>query len=123
LTLFTPGPAGELSPAVVQMHSSRYRNPDELPEGDVLVVGAGNSGVQIAAELARTRRTYLSIGERVPRLPERVLGRSLFWWLEQLGVMNVTVQSRTGRRMRGKELLIGQSPAMIARRYGVRLLG
>jgi putative flavoprotein involved in K+ transport len=120
---FVPTLTGELSPTVVQMHSSHYRSPDTLPEGDVLVVGAGNSGVQIAAELARTRRTFLSVGERMPRLPERVLGRSLFWWLKRLGAMNVTVQSRIGRRMSGKELLIGQSPAMIAQQHGVRLVG
>lgn len=66
------GPLGAdgLAPSVTQIHSSEYRAPDQLPPGDVLVVGGGNSGVQIAAELAETRCTALAIGERLTRLPQ-----------------------------------------------------
>jgi putative flavoprotein involved in K+ transport len=120
---FVPRIASDLDPGVLHLHSSQYRSPRELPEGAVLVVGAGNSGVQIAAEIARSHRTYLSMGERRPRLPERMMGRSLFWWLERTGAMNVTVHSPIGRRMKGRELLVGASPEMVARRYGVRLVG
>jgi putative flavoprotein involved in K+ transport len=52
--------APELDPAIVQMHSSEYRNPSQLPDGDVLVVGAGNSGAEIALEASRGHRTWLS---------------------------------------------------------------
>ena len=121
-----PPLAAKLSAGVTQLHSSEYRAPDQLPAGEVLVVGGGNSGVQIAAELAAARpesRTWLSLGERLPRLPERLLGQSLFWWCERLGVMDVSVGSRLGRRMSEKETLIGESPAMLVRRLGVRVVG
>src|SRR6185436_2417050 len=55
-----PSIAAELSPAIQQIHSSQYRNPFELPPGPVLVVGAGNSGAQIALELARFRKVTLA---------------------------------------------------------------
>ena len=120
---FVPEAARGLAPEVAQLHSGEYRNPDRLPAGDVLVVGGGNSGVQIAAELAATRRTWLSVGEKLTRLPQRFLGRSLFWWLERTGVMDVTVGSRLGRRASRSETLIGGSPEIAARELGVRLVG
>jgi putative flavoprotein involved in K+ transport len=70
---------------LAQRHSSEYRNPDELPEGAVLVVGAGSSGVQIAEELlCAGRRVYLSVGPH-DRPPRRYRGRDYCWWL---GVLN-----------------------------------
>jgi putative flavoprotein involved in K+ transport len=69
----------------VQMHSSGYRNPDQLPDGAVLVVGAGSSGVQIADELLRAGRSvYLSVGPH-DRPPRRYRGRDFVWWLGVLG--------------------------------------
>jgi len=119
-----PSFAADLAPEVVQLHGSEYRSAAQLPPGgDVLVVGGGNSGVQIAAEVAAARRTWLSVGEKLVRIPERFLGRSVFWWLEKAGVMNVTVGSRLGRRASEREMLIGQSPELIARDLGVRLAG
>lgn len=118
-----PAIAGGLAPDVMQIHSSQYRAPDQLPPGDVLVVGGGNSGVQIAAELAQTRRTALAVGETLGRLPEQLLGRSLFWWLEKSGFMRVTVGSRFGQKASRREVLIGGSPKMIARDLGVRVIG
>jgi putative flavoprotein involved in K+ transport len=108
---------------VVQLHSSQYRSPDQLPDGDVLVVGGGNSGVQIASELANTRSTWLSISESLPALPERFLNRSIFWWLDTLGGMSVTVGSRLGRRAREREVLIGSSVDVSARALGFRVVG
>ncbi|MEQ8291416.1 MAG: NAD(P)/FAD-dependent oxidoreductase [Roseovarius sp.] len=70
---------------VVQMHSTGYRNPDQLPEGAVLVVGAGASGSQIAEELlASGRKTYLSVGPH-DRPPRSYRGRDFTWWLGVLG--------------------------------------
>ncbi|MFE6307616.1 flavin-containing monooxygenase [Nocardiopsis sp. NPDC057823] len=68
-----------------QLHSSAYRNPDQLPEGAVLVVGSGSSGVQIADELrAAGRRVYLSVGPH-DRPPRRYRGHDFVWWLGVLG--------------------------------------
>ncbi len=70
---------------VIQMHSSDYRNPGQLPEGAVLVVGAGSSGAQIADELSRSgKRVYLSVGPH-DRPPRSYRGRDFVWWLGVLG--------------------------------------
>jgi putative flavoprotein involved in K+ transport len=70
---------------VMQIHSNAYRNPDQLPEGAVLVVGAGSSGVQIADELLRAgKRVYLSVGPH-DRPPRSYRGRDFVWWLGVLG--------------------------------------
>jgi len=70
---------------ITQLHSNAYRNPDQLPEGAVLVVGAGSSGVQIADELLRSeKRVYLSVGPH-DRPPRAYRGRDFVWWLGVLG--------------------------------------
>ena len=70
---------------ITQVHSNAYRNPDQLPRGAVLVVGAGSSGAQIADELLRSgRRVYLAIGPH-DRPPRRYRGRDFVWWLGVLG--------------------------------------
>ncbi len=75
---------------IVQMHSNAYRNPGQLPEGAVLVVGAGSSGTQIADELCRAgRRVYLSVG-RHQRPPRRYRGKDFGWWLRVLGQWDAT---------------------------------
>jgi putative flavoprotein involved in K+ transport len=69
----------------VQIHSNAYRNPEQLPQGAVLVVGAGSSGVQIADELRQSgRRVYLSVGPH-ERPPRSYRGRDFCWWLGVLG--------------------------------------
>ena len=69
----------------MQLHSADYRNPAQLPEGAVLVVGAGSSGVQIADELRRAgRQVYLSVGAH-DRLPRAYRNRDFCWWLGVLG--------------------------------------
>jgi len=79
-----PGDAG-----VQQIHSSSYRNPEQLPDGNVLVVGAGSSGVQIADELARSgRRVFLSVGPH-DRPPRRYRERDYCWWLGVLGLWDL----------------------------------
>ncbi|SEF95879.1 flavin-containing monooxygenase [Marinobacterium lutimaris] len=70
---------------ITQMHSANYRNPQDLPEGGVLVVGAGSSGVQIADELNRAgKKVYLSVGAH-DRPPRSYRNRDFVWWLGVLG--------------------------------------
>ena len=74
---------------IVQLHSSAYRNPDQLPPGAVLVIGAGSSGAQIADEILRAgRRVYLSVGPH-NRPPRRYRGKDYCWWLGVLGTWDV----------------------------------
>ncbi len=118
-----PPIAQPLDPGIVQFHSTEYRGPDQVPAGPVLVVGGGNTGFQIAEELSRTHQVHLSIGSRQTPLPQRIAGQDLFRYLEALGLMRVTVDSRLGQRLRYRETLIGSSPRSASRRYGIRLRG
>lgn len=111
-----------LSPDVLQLHSTSYRRPEQIPDGNVIVVGAGTSGIQIAAELAASRKTYLSVGSPITRLPARLFGRSIFTWLERSGALDVTIDSRLGRRASRREIAPERSPRTIARTHGVELL-
>jgi putative flavoprotein involved in K+ transport len=118
---FVPPVARDLDEAVFQIHSADYRNPAQLPEGGhALVVGGGNSGFQIAEELAATRKVDVAVGKRVPSLPQRLLGKDLFWWLSGIGFMRVSTDSRLGRKLAKRDVLIGSSPRRL-RRSGVTL--
>ena len=88
----------------------------------MLVVGGGNSGLQIAEELASTRKVDLAVGQRMPSLPQRLLGKDLFWWLSGVGFMKVSTDSRLGRKLATRDVLIGSSPRAL-RRAGVTLRG
>jgi putative flavoprotein involved in K+ transport len=81
-----PGFAEAVPRDVEQLTSFDYRNPDQLPDGGVLVAGASATGVQLAAELARSGRPVtLSVGEHV-RLPRTYRGRDVLWWMDASGV-------------------------------------
>ncbi|MCV6584962.1 MAG: NAD(P)/FAD-dependent oxidoreductase [Marinibacterium sp.] len=78
---------------VQQIHSYHYKAPDALPDGAVLVVGAGSSGAQIADELNRAgRRVFLSVGPH-DRPPRRYRGRDFVWWLGVLGLWDLAAQA------------------------------
>jgi len=74
---------------LAQIHSSSYHNPAQLPDGNVLVVGAGSSGAQIADELRRSgREVFLSVGPH-DRPPRSYRGRDFVWWLGVLGLLDL----------------------------------
>jgi putative flavoprotein involved in K+ transport len=109
------------------VHSSQYRGPSDLPEGRVLVVGGANSGLQIAEELVGTREVVLASGTTPPAVPQRLLGRDLFWWLTRSGLMGKGTDSPLVKRMRDRgDPTIGTSRKAL-RKAGVdlrpRLLG
>ena len=118
---FVPPVANQLDPGVAQFHSVDYRRPEAVPLGSVLVVGAANSGCQIAEELSATHRVELSAGQRIPTVPQRPFGRDVWWWATRLGLDRVTVGSRLGRRLAERDQVIGGGPKQLARRHGVRL--
>ena len=118
---FVPSIAKRLGAEVVQLHSTAYRRPRDIREGRVLVVGGGNTGFQIAEELSASHEVHLSIGTRQMPLPQRILGKDLFWYLDRTGLIRKTKASRFGRRMSQKDTLIGSRPRALARRHGVKL--
>jgi putative flavoprotein involved in K+ transport len=120
-TPYVPARAGRLAPEVFQTHSTGYQKATDVPEGTVLVVGGGNTGFQIAKELSATHKVHLSVGSRQTPLPQRFLGRDLFWWLTKSRLLRLTVESPLGLRLQHRETLIGSSPRELKRHYGAEL--
>src|SRR5919204_3963105 len=120
-TPYVPKLADRLASDVFQTHATGYRRPDGVPPGTVLLVGGGNTGFQIAKELSATHKVVLSVGSRQTPLPQRLLGRDLFWWLTKARILDKTVESRLGRKLSTRETLIGSSPRELKHRYGVEL--
>ncbi|HET7035183.1 MAG TPA: NAD(P)/FAD-dependent oxidoreductase [Thermomicrobiaceae bacterium] len=89
-----------LADEVAQLTPEDYRNPAQTPPGTVLVVGDGATGRQIAGELAATHRVYLATGRPRRVSPDRVLGKSIFWWLDTLGALRKPADSLIGRRLK-----------------------
>lgn len=116
---FVPALAGGLATDVFQVHSTGYQRPDQLPEGTVVVIGGGNTGFQIAKELSSTRKVVLSVGSRQQPLPQRLLGRDLFWWFTKARILDKSIESRLGRKLSARDTLIGSSPRELKREYGV----
>ena len=91
----------ELAPSIKRLHSSEYKNPSQLKEGNVLVVGAGNSGAQIAIELAKAgRKVYLS-GRETGALPRKIFGIELYRVIWPI-VMSKTVETKMGQKFKAK---------------------
>jgi putative flavoprotein involved in K+ transport len=103
-----PHVASGFSRDVVQVTPLSYRNPMSVPAGTVLVVGDGATGRQIARELAPTHRVLLAGGRGRSLAPDRVLGRSIYWWLDHLRLLRVTRDSRIGRRLRSRDAFPGR---------------
>ena len=95
-----PAAAAGLSPEVLQLHSSAYRRPQDVPARDVLVVGGGNSAAQLAVELAATHRVTVAAPRPPWYLPTSLLGVDLYWWTLLTGVLNADRDSRVARAVR-----------------------
>ncbi len=99
---YLPPAASRIDPAIHQLTAGRYRGPDRVPGGGVLVVGASASGAQIAEELRRAGRpVVVSVGQHA-RLPRSYRGRDIVWWMDRVGVLGQTIDqvhdARSARR-------------------------
>src|SRR5262249_43911992 len=84
-----PAFASALSQEVQQLHSASYHNPSQIPPDPVLVVGAGNSGTHIAAELACSHQVALATSAPLRFVPLTLFGKSLFWYLDHMRLLEV----------------------------------
>jgi putative flavoprotein involved in K+ transport len=119
-----PSFAPELDPRIVQLHSCEYRNPSQLHEGDVLLVGAGNSGAEIALELSRTRSCWLA-GPNTGQIPVRhgtIPARLGFRVFRFAGHRVLKVDTRLGRKL-GPKLLSKGDPLIRTRRKDLSAAG
>ena len=114
-----PDFAPELDPGIVQLHATEYRNPGQLQQGDVLVVGAGNSGAEIAMELARTHRVFLSGPSTgaIPFRPESVVARALMPIIGRILFHRVlTTKTPIGKKARPKMIATGEPLIRVKRK-------
>lgn len=125
-----PAYSANIPEDIFQLHSGQYRNPDQLPEGAVLVIGSGQSGIQIAEELYHNgRKVCLCIGS-APRLPRRYRGKDIISWLVDTGFVDQTVDQLPSpkARLAGNPQLTGRDGGHSLNlhqfsRDGVMLLG
>jgi len=111
--------ASELDAGIQQLFGSQYRNPAQVDAGDVLVVGAGNSKMQIGMDLARSGRKVYVAGRDTGRIPRTFLGLDIYRWLNGLGVGTASVDSWFGNRIVTKvghrgDPLVGMSASEVA---------
>ncbi|MCL5097378.1 MAG: NAD(P)/FAD-dependent oxidoreductase [Candidatus Omnitrophica bacterium] len=114
-----PPYAQDLDPSILQMHSSAYRNPQEIPVQNVLVVGAANSGAEISLELAKAGKKVWLAGRDVGRIPADKLGKAfggrLYWWfISQI----LSVKTPIGRKM-SSDVYIHGAPLIRASRQEI----
>jgi len=108
---FIPNLPGALSADVHQLHSAEYQSPADVRKGPVLVVGGGNTGVQLAMELAARHPVYAALGEERSYLPLRLWHKSIFWWFDKLGLLDASAETRRGAWLRKqKDPIFGLGP-------------
>ncbi|WP_025027476.1 flavin-containing monooxygenase [Caldalkalibacillus mannanilyticus] len=83
-----------------QVHSSSYQSPAQIPRGSTLVIGGGNSGAQIAVELVEDREVTIATNHPFHFLPLHFLGKSIFFWLERLGLLYAGINTLKGKWFR-----------------------
>jgi putative flavoprotein involved in K+ transport len=116
--------ARPLAAEVVQLSPESYRAPAQLAAGPVLVVGDGASGRQIARELATTHQVLLATGRPRRVSPERLLGKSIFWWMDKLGILRASRESRIGTYLMKTDPFPGKGLALKQlKRSGVAVVG
>jgi len=120
---YVPDAAARLGAHVFQLHSYDYRRPGDLPPGEVLLVGGGNSAAQLAVELAATHAVTVAAPGQPWFLPVSLLGVDLYWWTYLTGVLNADRDARVSRYIRSRgDAIVGRQLRELVRTGTVRLL-
>jgi putative flavoprotein involved in K+ transport len=128
---FMPDMGRPFPASIHQVASTAYRNPAELPDGGVIVVGASASGVQLAEEIRRSGRPVTISVSRHTRLPRLYRGRDIMWWLDRYGILEdyaITASELEAARAQPSMQLVGRPERNnldlgVLRDIGVRLVG
>lgn len=125
---YIPSFARELDSSILQLHSSSYCNPSQIPVQSVLVVGAGNSGAEIALDLAKAGKQVWLAGRDVGKLPinspiGRILGGKLFWFIaRRILSLDTPIGRKMKERMRHHGVPLGRARREILGEAGVELV-
>lgn len=122
---FTPQFHTRISKEITQIHSEHYKNAGQLQVGDTLVVGAGDSGVQILQEVANTKRqVYFSGDTNITSIPQEILGKTLWWWFKKIGFLTVSKFSWIGKKLStGGQPIIGTDVKSLLKKENVTCVG
>lgn len=121
-----PSVAREFAPSVAQFTAESYKRPSQVPAGAALVVGDGATGRQIALELGQTGDHDVLLATGRPRRvsPARILGRSVFWWMNRLGILKASRETKIGRSLMQSDPFPGKHLDLRRlQRQGVRVVG
>ena len=124
-TPFTPKFHTKISNEITQIHSENYKNPTQLQKGATLVVGAGDSGVQILKEISTTnRKVYFSGNTNITSIPQEILGKTLWWWFQKIGFLNANKHTWIGEKLsNGGQPIIGTDVKSLFKKENVICLG
>jgi putative flavoprotein involved in K+ transport len=122
---FIPPCHTKISDDIIQIHSEHYKSPNQLQEGNTLVVGAGDSGVQILNEISKTDRTvYFSGNTNINSIPQEVLGKTLWWWFDKVGFLSAHKYSWIGKKLsKGGQPVIGTDVKTLFKKENVICVG
>lgn len=124
-TPYTPPFHSKIDDSILQIHSEHYKNPNQLQKGDTLIVGSGDSGVQILQEISETnRKVYFSGTTNIATLPQQILGKTLWWWFKKIGFLTAHKHSWFGKKlMTGRQPVIGTNVKSLFKKYNVHCVG
>ncbi|APG65778.1 potassium transporter Trk [Tenacibaculum todarodis] len=122
---FTPSCHTKISKDIFQIHSEHYKSPNQLQEGATLVVGAGDSGVQILEEVSKTNKpVYFSGNTNITSLPQEILGKTLWWWFSKVGFLTANKYSWIGKKLsKSGQPVIGTDVKTLFKKKNVTCVG
>jgi putative flavoprotein involved in K+ transport len=123
---FTPVFNKKISKNIVQIHSEHYKNPSQLQKGPTLVVGAGDSGVQILHEISNDnkRKVYFSGNTDITSIPQEILGKTLWWWFKKIGFLTANKYSWIGKKLSNSgQPVIGTDVKTLFKKENVTCVG
>lgn len=122
---FTPSFHSKIGDHITQIHSEHYKNTQQLQEGATLVVGSGDSGVQILNEISNTDRTvYFSGDTNIVSIPQEILGKTLWWWFKKIGFLSVNKFSFIGKKLStGVQPIIGTNVKSLLKKKNIVCVG
>jgi putative flavoprotein involved in K+ transport len=119
-----PPMARRLAAGLPQLTTETYRNPEQLPAGTILVAGDGATGRQIARELNGRHTVILATGRSRRVSPHRLLGKSIFWWMDKLGILRLAPDSAIGGFLQRTDPFPGKDLALKRlRKQGITIAG
>lgn len=122
---FTPKCHTKISNEILQIHSEHYKSPSQLQDGNTLVVGAGDSGVQILDEISNSNRAvYFSGNTNISSIPQELLGKTLWWWFQKIGFLSAHKYSWIGKKLsNGGQPVIGTDVKTLFKKENVNCVG